>query len=101
MTHTNHTRPGKLKSRAAAGGAMAALLMLLAGCTQTVVRDDSVNTRLGASLPPGAQVHYGTGVSSGSYRSQNTDGTQVPAGSYNNPAAPDNWVNGWSAGGQQ
>ncbi|NNM85184.1 MAG: hypothetical protein HKL96_05445 [Phycisphaerales bacterium] len=102
MTNMNHTRQSNHKYLAVASGALAALLMLpLAGCTQTVVRDDSVNTRLGASLPPGAEVHYGTGVSGGSYRSHNTEGTQVPAGSYTNPAAPDNWVDGWGAGGQQ
>ncbi len=108
MTKMNHTRPSQHKYVAVTSGALAALLMLmlmlmllLTGCTQTVVRDNSVNARLGASLPPGAEVHYGSGVSGGDYRSQNTEGTQVPAGSYTNPAAPDNWVDGWGAGGQQ
>ena len=102
MTNMNDTQPTTHKYLALASVALTALLiLLLAGCTQTVVRNDSVNARLGASLPPGAEVHYGSGVSSGGYRSQNTEGTHVPAGSYTNPAAPDNWVDGWGAGGQQ
>ena len=78
----------------ALGLLMAAAIALLSlnGCETRVIKDNSVDARLGRSMPAG-NLQNGRGDT---YQAEHVNGQSVPPSYIPNAAAPGNWAHGFA-----